>query len=204
MTHSGVVRRPLYCSGEGGVLPSKTALWWYKQQLALTVAVIHGLVCGILKIYFDFFWKLRVILWCSITGWCDTKFCDDSSQLSPPQTFKIQILVAIHYKERTWQSRSQYPWWTGIFPLAWKMRMLSYYWKVEFWEMILLMQIVTCFINFINHCFHADWLKHNIRAMNWSHVLQLKPTRLRPISNVSCKGASTVFYGLHRCVIIEF
>jgi len=83
----------------GGVLPSQKALRWYKQHLVLTVAVIHGLVCGILKIYFDFFWKLRVILWCSITGWCDTKFCDDSSHLSPPQTFKIQVLVAIHYIE---------------------------------------------------------------------------------------------------------
>jgi len=97
LTHSGVVRRPLYCSNDGGVLPSQTALGWYKQHLVLTVAVIHELVCGILKIYFDFFWKLRVILWLSITGWCDRKFCDDSLQLAPPQTFKIQILVAIHY-----------------------------------------------------------------------------------------------------------
>jgi len=39
----------------GGVLPSQKALRWYKQHLVLTVAVIHGLVCGILKIYFDFF-----------------------------------------------------------------------------------------------------------------------------------------------------
>lgn len=97
LTYSGVVKRPLYCSDDRGVLPSQTALWWYRQQLVLTVAVIHELVGGILKIYFDFFWKLRVILWYSITGWCDTKFCDGSSQLAPPPTFQIQILVAIHH-----------------------------------------------------------------------------------------------------------
>lgn len=55
LTHFGSVRRLSYCPNSAGVLTSQITVGWYENHPVLTVGAIHTSVCGISKIYLNFF-----------------------------------------------------------------------------------------------------------------------------------------------------